>query len=110
MECGAGGFAVRRVDEHQVDVGAVIEFLAAQLSERDHGKRAGLPPAFSIFATGFPVARGQLVADLPVGEIENGVRQVGEFTGDIGQRCEAQDIAQQDAQSLAAPETRQQHG
>ena len=34
------GVAVCGVDEHQIDVGAVVQFLAAQFAERDHAESA----------------------------------------------------------------------
>src|SRR5439155_23848511 len=38
---GTVGLAVAAVDEHQIDVGAIVQLLAAQFAERDHGEAAG---------------------------------------------------------------------
>src|SRR5437870_6836896 len=56
-----GGVAVRAIDKHQVDIGAVVELLAAQLPERDYGEAS--------FA-GFTVTRGQPPANAPIGVVE----------------------------------------
>ncbi len=53
--------------------------------------------------------RHQLRADAPVGNVQNRVGQVGKFFGDIGERGRAQHVAQQNAQQLTPPETREIH-
>ena len=42
-----------------------------------------------------------------IGQVENGVGQIGELFGDVGERGHAQHVAQHDAQQLAAAETGQ---
>jgi len=69
---GAIGFAGAGIEKHQVDVGTVIQLQAAQLTERNHGEAAGAPIGKARLA----VARGQTVADAPVGDVEDGVGKI----------------------------------
>ena len=46
-------------------------------------------------------------ADPPVGDVENGVGEVGKLLGDLGERGRAEDVAKGDADEPAAPEARE---
>ena len=86
-----------RIDEHQVDIGTVVEFAPAQLSQRDHGH---------------PAARSsmtihQLAADTLVAHLQDGVGQVGKLRRDFGNRAQVQYVAHQNPKNLAAAETGQ---
>jgi len=94
------GFAGARVEKHQVDVGAVIQLQAAQLTERNHRKAAGA----SIGKPRLAVPRGQTVADAAVRYVKNRVGKIRKLLGDFGQHGHAQDVAQHDADQRAAPE------
>jgi hypothetical protein len=62
-----GHRTVAGMDKHQVDVGAVIEFTASQLTERDDGK---------LRTRGRPVLACKLIPDRVPCRIENGVGKV----------------------------------
>ena len=99
----AAGLAIRVIQEHQVDVGAVVEFIAAHLPQRDDGEMRFLPGA----RLRYSMLGNQLLADALVGRFDNRVGQRGEFAGDFRQRAQAQHVANQDAQQLAAAEARE---
>ena len=94
------GLAIAAVDEHQVDIGTVVELFAAQLAERDDAEAAQR----AVFQARLAVARHEFRANAAVGDVEDGVRQVGQFLGNIREGGGAEYIAQQNAQQLAAPE------
>ena len=102
---GTVGLPIAAVDEHQVDIGAVVQFLAAQLAERNHGKTAQA----AVFQPRLAMTRHQLRANSPVGNVEDGVRQVGQLFRDVRERGRAQDVAEQNAQQLTPPEAREIH-
>ena len=101
----AGGVAVGGVEEHQVDVGAVVQLRGAVLAERDDGE-AALPAV--------RLRRAELGdegrPDPPVREVDDNVRHQRKLGGDLRERRVAQDIADQHAQDLPAAELRQHQG
>ena len=103
----AVGLSVRGVDEHQVDVGAVIKLPAAQLSERDHRHAALARLAVLIHISRYAVFRDQLRADSFVAYVQDGVGEVGQLLGGFRKRAETQNVAQQDPQNLLASKQRQ---
>src|SRR5450755_541771 len=94
----AVGLSVPRIDEHQVDVGAIVQLAPAQLSERNH-RQATLAV---VLAAGNSMTPDQLSADAVIAQIENCIRQIREFFRNLGKRAEAQYIAQHNAQDLLA--------
>ena len=106
MGLRAVGLAIGGVDEHQVDVGAVVELAAAQLSERDDGHAALASFAVLADVGGNTVPQHELFADAFVTDVQNGVREMRHLFGGVGQRAQAQNVAQQDAQNLLAAEKR----
>ena len=52
------------------------------------------------------MARDEIFADTAVCEVEDGIRQVGQLLGHVGQRREGQHVAQDDTQQLLPPEAR----
>ena len=83
-DVGAGGFAVGGVEEDEVDVGAVVEFFAAEFADGENGER-GRREA---------VAEGVVGGGAGEGDVENGVGELGELAGGFGELGEAADVAQ----------------
>jgi hypothetical protein len=108
MAPGPARLAVARIHEHQVDIRTVVQLLAAELAQRDHGKTAGRGLAVRRFKQRLAITRRQLPANLAIGEVQDGVGQVGQLAGDVRQRGEPQHVAQQDAQRLPPAEARQE--
>ena len=100
--CRPGGLAVGGVDEHQVDVRTVVQLLAAELAEGHDGEAARLARGRERLA----VAPHQLLADAPVTEVQDGVGEVRKLIGDVGERGQAEHVAEDDAEQLPAPEVR----
>src|SRR5262249_19611886 len=90
--------AVGGVYKHQVDVGAVVQLLAAELAERDHAEAAIARRA---------MAGDQIAADSLVGALQDRVGEVRQLLGNPPQRSHAENVAQEDAQQEAAPEAGQ---
>ena len=65
------------------------------------------PHSAAVLQPRLAVARHQLRADAAVGDVEDGVGEVGQLLGDVGKGGRAEHVAQQDAQQLAAPEARE---
>jgi len=86
------------VDEQQVDIRAVVQLVAAELAEGEDGETAVARP---------PVPHPEIFRDAAIGHIQDGVGQAGDFLGSRGQRAAAQNVAQNDAEDLAAPESGQ---
>ena len=62
------------------------------------------PHAAAVLQQRFAVLGHQIGADVVVGHIKNGVGEIGEFVGHVAQGGDAEHIAQQDAQQVAAAE------
>ncbi len=96
------------VNEHQVDVAGVIQFLAAVLAERQNDARDGLAVAAVRLAEAF--------ADLPQGsgqgDLNGDVGDARDVAGDLLQRPIADDVVGADAQHLPLAKAAEdaQHG
>ena len=92
----AAAAALVVVNEHQVDVAAVIELFAAELPERQDDTAGGL-------ASG-GVGDAETVAHVPQGrrqgDFQGGVRHAGEVARDLLQRAIADHVVGADAQRL----------
>ena len=89
------------VEEHQVHVGAVVEFLSAELAEAEHREPGGQPRAIGVLVPGLAEAIDQrLAAELERG-VEAEIGEVGDLPGDRGGIPEAGEVARGDAQHLA---------
>lgn len=93
----AGGLPLVVVDEHQVDVAGVVQLLAAELAEGQHGT-----------ADGAAVRGGRLAepaGDLPPGggqgDVEGGIGHPRNVAGNLVERPIADDVVGADAQQLA---------
>ena len=96
----AAGRAVRVVDEHQVDVAGVVQLLAAELAERQHGA-AGRPPVGGVRLA---EALDQAAAGGAEGDLQGDVGGAGQLAGDLLQRPVTDDVVGTDAQELPLPE------
>ena len=96
-----------RVQKHQVDIGAVVEFLGAHLSQGDDGEVGFFTP---IFGSRLAELDHQILVDALVSDLHDDVGYGGEFAGDLRQRGQSHHVADHDPQNLAPPETRQLHG
>jgi len=102
----AVGLAVALIEEEEVDVGAVVEFVGSEFTEGEDGEAALVAGG----EAGGAVAGDEVEAKAAVGDVEEGVGDVGEFVGDLGEGGEAEDIAEEDAEDLAAAETGEADG
>src|SRR5579859_1585365 len=73
---GAIGEAVGCVDEHQVDVRTVIQFLATELTKGDDGETTFARLAIDVDEERDAVAYAQFAADTLEGRFEHGIREV----------------------------------
>jgi len=73
--------AIAAVNEHQVDIGAVIELLPAQLAERNYRESTGA----AIGQARLAVARDEVVAEVPVRHAQNRVGHARELLGNLRQ-------------------------
>ncbi len=106
-EAAAGGGAIAAVNKHQVDVGTVVKFLAAKFSEGENREPRIYELAFGIGGLRQSVIVFEfLFADAQRG-IEQNVGKLRKFEGGVGQRGDAENIAQSDAQIFAALEARE---
>ena len=101
----AVGLAVAAMHEHQVDIGAVVQLFAPQLAQRNH-REAARPAVGKARLT---MAGDELRANSHVRHAQDGVGQVRKLLDDIGKSGHPQNVAQNDAQQLAAAEARQIH-
>ena len=85
MRLGAVCVASVGIHKHQVDIGAVIQLLAAQLAQRDH-REMGFAPVR--FGPRHAVARDQILMDAFIGDFHQDVRQAGELRRDFGERAQ----------------------
>ncbi len=106
---GAVGLAVGGVDEHQVDIGAVVEFAASELAEGDHAHAAFAERAVFGGISRHAMARDEGIAKPPVAGFENGDGEIGKLLGDFGKSGEAEGVAHQDAENLLAAKESQEH-
>ena len=92
--------AVRRavlvVEEHQVDVAGVIQFLAAELAERQDDATGRLAAGDGRLAE----ARSEMLEGRGQGDLEGGVGDAGDVARDFLQRAVADDVVGADAQQL----------
>ena len=109
VRTGPAGFALAGVEVHQVDVGGVVELAAAELAERD-GDEAALD--FDVAGADERAAEApyQVGADVVVGAFEQGVGEVRELEGDLGERRGAEQVAQGYAENLHPAEAGQSAG
>ena len=105
----AGGFTVAAVQKHQVDVRAVVQFLAAQLAEGKDGQAGRVAIAGRVGELRRTVSVLQLLLRDAQGALEQDVSEMGKLECRLSQRAEAQHIPQGDAQILATLEPRQNH-
>ena len=96
-----GGVPFVRIHENQVDVGAVIQFTAAEFAQRDYGEFGSLGRS--------PLVRKFTPDGLPRG-IHDGVGQIGKVFGSFRYVGVLQDIAKQYPKQLPAAEQRQIDG
>ena len=106
MLAGPVGLTVGRVQKHQVDIGAVVELLAAHLPQRDHREVGGT----SVLGSRLAVVRHQILIDALVRDFDDDVGHGRQLAGDLRQRAQAHHVADHDPQNLAPPEFRQIHG
>jgi hypothetical protein len=102
----AVGLAIALIEEEEVDVRAVVEFVGSEFTEGEDGEAALVAGGEAWGA----VAGDEVEAEAAVGDVEQGVGDVGEFVGDFGEGGEAEDIAEEDAEDLAAAETGEADG
>ncbi len=102
-DLGALGLAVFVVEEYQIDVGAVVELLAAELSQAQDDEPGGRAPRRHRHPeSSLGPSPGQ-----PHGRLDAGVGQVREVLGDHFQGKTADDVVIADAQALALAEPAQ---
>ena len=94
--------AIAAVYEHQVDIGAVIQLLPAQLAERNYRKSTGA----AIGQARFAVAHHEVVAEVPVHDAQNRVGHARKLLCDLRQTGHPQHVAQRDPQQLAPAKPR----
>ena len=99
-DLGADGLAVGVVDEDQVDVGAIVQLLAAELAERQNDEPRGL----AVVADRAPVLGLDGQPGRANGDLDAGVGEVGEVEGDQFEGVVADDVVVADPKDLAEPE------
>ena len=102
----AGRLAVA-VQEHQVHVRAVVQFVAAQFAQGEHGKGRLHQPPLRVVVAGRAVTLAQSGVGLAQRFRDEHVRERRDLSRDFGQGSDAQHVAQHDAHVLAALEARQ---
>ena len=101
----AGGLALDVIEEDQVDVGAVVQLLAAELPHRQHDEPRGL----ALVPGGDAVPGLGPAASQPAGDLDAGVGQLREVEGDHLERDAAHDVVVADPEDLALAEPPQHH-
>ena len=97
---GAGGHPFVIINENQVDVGAIVQLLAAELAQgQDHE-----PGGLAVAVERRPVLFVEQEPGEPIGPLDAGVGQVRQVERDQLQRQVADDVVVADPQQLAEPE------
>ena len=97
------------VEIQQVDVGAVVQFVAAELAQRQHGKARIGHATFRVKLLRRAIAVLQLGMDFAQSFFDQHIRQSGNLGRRFRQGGHSQHIAQHDADVLALLETCQQY-
>ena len=103
-----GRFSVS-VDEHEVDVRAVIELVASQLSQGEDGER-GVDQTSGVVQVLRRIETAQQTGvGVPQGMFDQDIGKSGNLGRGFGQRGDFQHVPQHDAEVLAAFETGQKN-
>jgi len=89
------------VDEEEVDVRAIVEFLAAEFSHAEDAEGRGEPLTVGRLVVGASEPAAEIVGEDALGGFDADVGQVGDFAQDVGQWAEAGEVAEGDAEGLA---------
>src|SRR5262249_16042332 len=88
-------------DKNHVNIGTVIELLAAEFAQANDAGGSGVPFAGSVLMKRVAIPNGELLpADLPYSP-ETDVCNIGDFLDNLGQAPETTEISSSEPQHLA---------
>lgn len=101
---GAKGPPFLGIDEQEIDIGTIIQFLTAEFAEAEDAEGGAVPGAIGLLMPGFAEALHEGEADQFQDAVEEHLGGVGEFQDQVGEGGEAVEVAQTDAQQFMLAE------
>ena len=95
------GMAFLGVNEYQIDIGTVVQFLPAQFAQPQHAKFRRLPPFVGIQVPGLAEALGELPATDPVHGLEADIGHAGNLLRQSRRVAQPAQVSRRDAEHFA---------
>ena len=86
------------VNEHQIDIGTVIEFLPAQFAQAQNAEFRRPPALVGVAVIGLAETLAELLSAHAVNGVQANVGHAGDFPGDFGGAAQTGQVPRRDAQ------------